>query len=323
MPSDDPRFRHLPGLAAPVSRIGLGTAGWRLAGRDAAFARLDAFVTLGGTLIDTAHAYEAGESERVVGAWLASRGVRDGVTVLTKGAHPGPGWVPRMTPEAIATDLGESLERLGIECVDVLLLHRDGPAVPVGELMDALDAEVRAGRTRAVGVSNWTLGRLEAALRHVADHGRVPITASSAYLGLASPTRFPWPGCVGAHDADSLAWYASHELPLLAWSSQAGGFFADGFDPTTAFTGTVEAYVTDTNLGRRRRATELGARLGMSATQVALAWVLEQPFRPVALVGARDAAGVAAAWAGLDVRLSAAERDWLETGGGPMPPRET
>jgi 1-deoxyxylulose-5-phosphate synthase len=322
MLSEDSRFRLLPPLGSPVSRIGLGTAGYRVSDRDRAFARLDAFVELGGNLIDTAHAYEDGDAERVLGEWLRASATRDALTILTKGAHPGPGWVPRVTPAAIATDLGESLERLGIDRVDVLLLHRDDPAVPVGELMDALDREVRGRRTRAVGVSNWTPARLEEALAFVAAHGLTPLAASSAYLGLAQPTGFPWPGCVGAEDAASLAWYGSHDVPLLAWSSQAGGFFSEGFDPANAFRGTVASYVTDDNQDRRRRAAELGARIGASAAQVALAWVLEQPFRPIALVGARDPAGVAAAWAALDVRLSAAERHWLLTGSGQVPPRE-
>ena len=107
-------------------------------------------------MIDTAHVYEGGDAERLLGQWFRDRpGVRERVVLVTKGAHPDGDRV-RVTPADIASDLSDSIERLGGP-VDLYLLHRDDPAVDVGELVDALDAHRRAGDIGAFGVSNWTL----------------------------------------------------------------------------------------------------------------------------------------------------------------------
>jgi aryl-alcohol dehydrogenase-like predicted oxidoreductase len=140
-------------LEQPLSRLALGTIGFSPATRDRDFAVLDAWVEAGGTAIDTAHVYEDGDAERLIGLWLSERpGVRERLVIETKGAHPD-GDRKRVTPADIASDLSESIERLGGP-VDLYLLHRDDPAVAVGELIDALDAHRRAGEIRAYGVSN-------------------------------------------------------------------------------------------------------------------------------------------------------------------------
>lgn len=313
----DPRtHRRLPGVPLAASRVALGTVGWRHDARDAAYARLDAFVALGGTLVDTANSYEGGAAESVLGAWLRARDARDDIVLLTKGGHPDARWRSRVRPEVVAEDLDASLDRLGTDHVDVLLLHRDDPGIPAGELVAALDAEVRGGRTRAIGLSNWTTTRLDEALAWAAAHGTAPIAVSSPYLGLAQPTGFPWPGCVAADDAASRAWYADRDVVLLAWSAQSGGYFADAFDAAAAFAGTVASYDTPGNAARRERARRLAAQLGVTAAEVALAWVLAQPMRPLAAVGVRGPDHLRRAWSALEVapRLGPDDLRWLETG---------
>ncbi len=307
-------LRSIPGLAEPVARIALGTVNVDEARRDASFAVLDAFVELGGTLVDTAMRYGNGASERVIGAWLRARPeAARPVAILTKGAHPADDWTSRMTPAVIAADMAGSLQRLGVDRVALYLVHRDDEAVPVGEIVDALDEHVRAGRARAIGVSNWTPARLDAAIAWSATHGRAPIATSSSFLGLAGPDAFPWPGCVSARDLATLAWHAASEVPLLAWSSQCGGFFADGFDPARAPEAS-STYDTPANRARRDRAVAFGAERGHSAAQVALAWVLAEPSAPIAVAGARTPAGLAAAFDALHLALAPAERAWLDTG---------
>jgi 1-deoxyxylulose-5-phosphate synthase len=303
-------------LGRDVSRIGLGTVGFRTARRDAAFAVLDAWAELGGDLVDTAAKYGAGESEVVLGGWLASRGVRDRVVVLTKGAHPDEARGSRMTPEAIRSDLAGSLDRLGTDQVDVFMVHRDDPAVPVGEIVDSLHEQVVAGRARTIGVSNWTIPRLEAAIADALARDRTPITSSSVYVGLARwRSAPPWPGCVDGLDEASRAWYATDgALPNIAWSALSGGVFADDFDPGQAAPEIVAAWDHPETHARRERAGILGHTLGVTAAQVALAYVLTTPGRHLALTGARDPAAVRAAWAAMDIEITGDQRRWLETG---------
>lgn len=301
-----------------LERLGLGTAGLGTDRPDVAFGILDAWRAAGGRLIDTAAVYgvRAGDSERAIGAWLRARGARDEVVLLTKGAHPDQvDRTSRMTPDAIEADLGASLERLGVPSVDAYLVHRDDPGVPVGVILEALAAQVAAGRATSIGVSNWTLPRLDAALGYIEAHGLPPLAWSSSYLGLASPIAPIWPGSVDACDDASRAWYAIHDTTrLLAWTPSASGFFVPGTDLTADG---FHPYRSAANLARRERAGELAARLGVTTNQVALAWVLGQPFAPVALIGTTSAAHLAEAIESTRIRLTDDESRWLEHGDPP------
>ena len=104
---------RLEPLDQPLSRLALGTLGFSTATRERDYAVLDAWVEAGGTVIDTAHVYEGGDAERVLGEWLRDRpGVRERLVLVTKGAHPDGDRI-RVTPEDIASDLRDSLGRLG------------------------------------------------------------------------------------------------------------------------------------------------------------------------------------------------------------------
>jgi aryl-alcohol dehydrogenase-like predicted oxidoreductase len=302
-----------PGLPAP-SPIGLGTANFAPARADHAYRLLDAYVGLGGTLIDTAARYGFGDSERVIGQWLRTSDARESVILLTKGAHPDPSWTSRLDAASITSDLDQSLENLGVDHVDVLMVHRDDERLPIEPIVDTLQAQVAGDRTRAVGVSNWTPGRLARAMAYAASTGGAPIAASSVYLGLARPTQPLFDGCIDACDDASLTWYAAHDVPLLAWSSQSSGYFEPDWDPATALQPVIDAYDTTGNRARRTRARELGLQIGATANQVAIAWVLAQPCRPVALGGFRDESGLRDAWAAASIELSLEQCHWLETG---------
>ena len=302
---------------ATVDQFGLGTVSLRSERPKVAFAILDAWRAAGGRLIDTAAVYGAGESERAIGAWLRARDVRDEVVLLTKGAHPDPSdWVSRMTPDAIEADLTASLVRLGVKSVDVYLVHRDDPSVPVGVILEALAAQVAAGRVRAYGVSNWTPARLDEALDYIEAHNMPPLAWSSSYFGLASPVVPSLPGVVDASDGASRDWYASHATRLVAWSPGGNGYFVPDADLAA---GRFDAYRDPANLARRERAADLATRRGWTMSQVALAWVLSQPFAPVALIGTTSVAHLREALDAATIRLTEEERRWLEHGGDAVP----
>jgi 1-deoxyxylulose-5-phosphate synthase len=287
---------RLEPLELPLSRLALGTLGFSLGTRDRDYALFDAWLEAGGTVIDTAHVYEDGDAERVLGRWLADRpGARERIVLVTKGAHPD-GDRKRVTPADIAADVRDSMERLGGP-VDLYLLHRDDPDVPVGELVDALDAHRRAGEIRAFGVSNWTLPRIDEANAYAAQRGVAGIACNSPHLSLAVQNAPPWAGCLSATDAASRAWHERTGIPLLAWSAQAGGWFAGAASPV---------YDNAGNRERRARAGQLG-----DANAVALAWVLAQPFPTVAVVGPHSVEHLHASLEALDVELSGDEVRWL------------
>jgi aryl-alcohol dehydrogenase-like predicted oxidoreductase len=302
----------LPPITKPVSRVALGSTAFSPDDLDRTFAVLDAFRELGGTLIDTAHNYGMGKCERALGAWINARGAREDVVILDKGCHPYGDSGPRVSPEIIHSDLGDSLERLQTSYVDLYLLHRDDETKPVGPIVEALNEEVRHGRIRAFGGSNWRPARLEEANVYAAEHGLQGFSASSPNLALARPMEPMWAGCVAALD-DDREWYKQRRLPLISWSSQAGGFFTGRFTPEDRGNADmVRVYYNDENFERLRRARELGERKGVDALQIALAWVLGQPFPTIPIIGPRSVEELHSSIKALDVDLTPGELAYLD-----------
>ncbi|MGE0813588.1 MAG: aldo/keto reductase [Vicinamibacterales bacterium] len=335
------QYVTIDGIPAPVSRVVLGTD-WcdarrllRIGGRRIAlpgahkrrqahvFEVFDAAVDAGYTVFDTARHYAG--SEDVLGAWLRQRGLRDRVVLITKGGHPGPAGEPRLSAAEIAADLEASRRRLGVDCLDLYLLHRDDEGTAVEPILDALHAHVTRGHVRRFGVSNWRQARVEAAQAAAAARGLHGVTASSLQLSLADWVRTPWPGTrsvSGAAGEAERAWYRAQPLWFLAYSSLAMGFFSDARSADAADrppTLAAQTFDSPSNRERRARVRQLAGARGVSAGQVALAWVLHELPRALAVVGSRQPAAVADAAGACGVSLSEAERQWLDTGGATPP----
>lgn len=295
-------YGSIPGIDKPVSRLVLGSMIFHTERQELTDELLDAFLAAGGTAVDLANVYGAGQSEVAFGNWLrrrsghngrGGRGVRDRLVVIAKGAHHAmPGYVSRMNAEAIKGDLDLALQRTGAGYADLYVLHKDEESVPVGVIVDALDECVRAGKTKVVGGSSWSTERLGAANSYAAVHGKTPLLVSSPNHSLAVPKEPMWQGCrYLPGDAAALDWYAQTQLPVLAWSSQARGFFSGRFSPGQGPDREVlRVYDTPDNWRRLERTRKLARQLGCTHTQVALAWVLRQPFPVFALIGPHSVA---------------------------------
>ena len=305
---------QLPGLDSPVSKLVLGTDNQIDAPTMAAMG--DAFVEAGGTVFDTAYGYSGGQSEVLLGQWVKARGLRDDVVILGKGAHP-----PDCTPEAMQRQLTESLDRLQTDHIDIYCLHRDKPDVPVGEWVDALNGEVQAGRISLFGGSNWTAARIDAANDYAAANGKQGFALLSNNFSLARMEQPVWPGCVASSENDFRAWHEARNMPLVPWSSQARGFFLDWerdglsqtrhiADPNNAELQRV--WVSPDNLERRRRAFELAARYQVKPIQIALAFVLHQPFPCFPIIGPRNPMQLHESVAAARLSLSAEDCAWLD-----------
>ncbi len=157
------------GLRTPPLILGGNVFGWT-ADRATSHAVLDAFVSGGGRMIDTADAYSSwvpghigGESESIIGSWLHARGRRDDVLIATKvGAEVFGG--RGLAPERIATAVEGSLKRLRTDYIDVYFAHYDDPRAPLEATLGAFDTLVKSGKVRAIGASNYTAERLRDAL---------------------------------------------------------------------------------------------------------------------------------------------------------------
>ena len=296
---------EIPGVGKPISRLVMGVDNQRTMPHAAVM--FDDFFERGGTCFDTAYIYASGTCERLLGRWIESRDVRDRVVVIGKGGH-----TPFCTPQAVEAQLAESLDRLRTDHVDIYMLHRDNPEVPVGEFVDLLNRLQRAGRMRVFGASNWTIERIEAANAWAQAHGMAGFAAISNNFSLARMVEPPWTGCRSASDPESRAWLARTQMPLFPWSSQARGFFTgraaphDHSDPEL-----VRCWYSEDNFLRLERVNELAKERGVPPIAVALAWVLAQPFPTFPLIGPRTLAETRTSFAALDLQLTPQEVAWL------------
>lgn len=301
----------LPGLASSFNRIGLGCMRLSLEQEGESFALIDAYLKLGGNLFDTAEVYGKGESETALGEYFRRRGDRSDVVIVTKGCVE-----PRLVrPDYIRGAIERSLERLKTDVIDLYLLHRDDPTVPVAELLDVLNDAVKQGKIRAFGGSNWSPARLNEANRLASRKGMLGFSVSSPHLALATPREPWWPDCTHATKED-IAWYVEQGMVVLAWSSQCRGFLGQGEITDAAYLAElVRVYYTPSNLEKRNRLHELAKRRGVSAAQLAVAYVLAVHARTVALVGPLSPEELTALFDAERIQLSQAERLWLELEG--------
>jgi aryl-alcohol dehydrogenase-like predicted oxidoreductase len=256
----------------------------------AAFELMDAAWEAGLTHFDTADAYGGGRSERWIGRWISSRGVRPQVTTKTynpmdEGADHG------LAPERIARQLGTSLERLGVDRVELYLTHDFDPEVPLAESFGAMAEAQAKGLVGAYGVSNFGAAQLAAALAAGA-----PAAIQNSYSLL---TR--------ADEGEVLALAAERGVAYLAFSPLAGGWLTgkyrrgESFPADSRMTQRPEPYrglVTDRTFDALDRLERMAAERGMSLAGLALAWLLADervtqivigPGRPAHLAPVREA----------------------------------
>ncbi|MBM2714981.1 aldo/keto reductase [Mesorhizobium caraganae] len=301
--------RTIPGLSKPASVVALGFEDFRTFSSGSIL--LDAFFEAGGNLFDTGYVYGAGYTETLLGQWLKNRGVREQSVIIAKGAHS-----PLCYPDVIGKQLAQSLDRLQTDHVDIYFMHRDNPDVPVGEFVDAMDAEAKAGRIRGpFGGSNWTMARMDEAIAYADRTGKQKPGALSNNFSLAEMLEPIWAGCITSSTDDWKAWLTRRQMPNFAWSSQGRGFFTDraGRDKQDNEE-LVRVWYSEKNFGRRDRAIELANRLGKSPIHIALAYVLAQPFPSVPLIGPRTLDELEDSLKALDIKLSAEDVAWLDNG---------
>jgi aryl-alcohol dehydrogenase-like predicted oxidoreductase/sugar phosphate isomerase/epimerase len=289
-----------------VGPVALGTIAFSQARRDMAWEVLDAFLAAGGGLVDTAASYQEGEAERVIGEWWAVRGRPTEIVLMDKGNEA----EGTLTPEGIREALEVSLRRLGMDYIDLWVIHRDHPEVPVGPVVETLHAEVIRGRVRGYGFSNWSTSRLAEALEHADRYGLRRPSISSLHVSLARPLETVW-GHQHAALSD-LAWHAEVGLPIAAWAPLGHGFLSDNPMPFPESRDWVMGwYHYKANFARLARARELAEAKGVTVAQVALAYVLHLPPPVVAIAGALTREEVASALAAADLVLQDSEVKWL------------
>ncbi len=308
IPAGLPRIpmRNIDGIDCAVSALVMGCD--NQATLEGAAIVWDAWTEAGGNAFDTAYVYGAGVHEAMLGKWISARGVADDIAVIAKGAH-----TPYCTPEALGTQLATSLDRLKLERVPIYIMHRDNPDVPVGEFVDALNDLHSRGLIGIFGGSNWTVERFAEANTYAAAKGLQPFRVLNNNLSLAVMERPVWDGCVTSNVPDTRAFLRERQVVHFSWSSQARGYFLPAAlrDRLPSDTGPEACFGSAANAERRRRAEQLAAEHGVSAHNIATAWVLAQEFPSFALIGPRSFDEIASTLPALGVNLNPADVAWL------------
>lgn len=282
--------RRLGRTGLRVSRLGLGTMSWGTSTDEhEAREQLTAFVEAGGTLLDTAHVYGAGASEELLGSLLGAVVPREEVVVATKagfGQHRGQRRLDTSRRSLLAA-LDLSLHRLGLDHVDLWQVHVWSDDTPLEETLGALDAAVASGRTRYVGVSNYSGWQTaQAATWQAAVPGRATLASTQVEYSLLAR----------GVEAEVVPAARALGLGVLPYSPLAGGVLTGKYrtgipsDSRGAeHAGLVAPYLDD----RSARVVEAVARaadgLGWTPVEVALAWVRDRPGVTAPILGARTA----------------------------------
>ncbi|SEQ56606.1 Predicted dehydrogenase [Devosia sp. YR412] len=301
--------RSIPGLGKQASAVALGFEDFKSFASGAIL--LDAFWEKGGNIFDTAFVYGSGYTEKLFGEWHRNRGTREGAVLIGKGAHS-----PLVYPDVIAKQLTQSLDRLQTDYVDVYFMHRDNPEVPVGEFVDAMDAEVKNGRIRGpFGGSNWTKERFDEAVAYAEKTGKTKPQALSNNFALSEMLVPIWDGCVTASTDEWKSWLKEKQVTNFSWSSQGRGFFTDraGRDKLDNEE-LVRCWYNDKNFARRDRAIELAKQLGHNPIHIALAWVLTQEFPSIPLIGPRTLGELDDSLKAFEIQLTPDQVAWLDNG---------
>ncbi len=259
--------------------LGGNVFGWT-ADKAASFAVLDAFVSGGGTMIDTADVYSAwapghkgGESESMIGEWLKTNGRRNDILIATKvGMLPGEGG-EKLAPARIAAACDASLKRLGIETIDLYFAHQDDDAVAQEDALAAFSKLIDAGKVRALGASNFHAARLKSAHDAAMKHGLPHYQVLQPEYNLVSRHKF---------EGELQDYCVTENIGVLPYYGLASGFLtgkyrskddlgksARGSRMTELLDGNGHAMLTAMD----RIAEETGATLA----QIALAWLIAQP----------------------------------------------
>ncbi len=296
----------LEGVALPVSKLILGCDNRNTVAEGAIV--WDAWMEAGGNAFDTGFVYGGGLHEKVLGDWMKARGVAKDVVVVAKGAHS-----PYCTPRSIGIQLDISLERLGLDHAPIYIMHRDNPTVPVAEFVDALNALKQAGKIGIFGGSNWSPARLAEANAYAASKGLEPFRILNNNLSLAVMEKPVWGGCITSNTPETLAFLRQGTVAHLSWSSQARGYFLPEAlrNRLPADTAPETCFGSPANAERRKRAETLAAERGVSAHNIATAWVLNQSFPSLALIGPRSPGEIASTLPGAALALSQDEVLWL------------
>jgi aryl-alcohol dehydrogenase-like predicted oxidoreductase len=313
------QYRTLGNSGAVVSNYALGTMTFGAeATEEASHAILDDYAAAGGNFIDTADVYTSGVSEEIIGRWLAKRPeAKDQIVLATKGRFPmgkGPNDLGT-SRRHLTKSLDDSLRRLGVEQIDLYQMHAWDPITPLEETLRFLNDAVSSGKIAYYGFSNFLGWQLTKAVHLAKAHGwSAPVTLQPQYSLL-----------VREIESEIVPASLDAGIGLLPWSPLGGGWLSGKYkrdQPPAGATRLGENPTRGMEAWQARNDDErtwevigtvekIAADHGVSASQVALAWLADRPAVTSVILGARTTEQLADNLAAADLELTSAETERL------------
>ncbi len=262
--------------------------------KEKSFTLLDSYFELGGNCIDTARCYAqwlaGGESasEKVIGEWLESRGSREKTVLSTKGAFPSKNGIKRVTSKDIVEDIGQSLECLKTDYIDVYFLHRDDINADIEDVMYTLNKFVENGTIKVLGASNWTTNRIEYANNIAKANNFTPFSVSQIHWNAAysTPETINDLTLVCMNDTE-YDWYLKNQFPVMAFSSQAKGLFSkaieNGLDSLNQKI--TSRFLSDRNLAKIEWVRGYCEKYDISPATAVLSYINSNPVPAATIIG--------------------------------------
>ena len=315
------KYEKIKGLDKKISKLIMGND--NQIEFDSAEKLWDHWIEVGGNAFDNAHIYGNGSMESLMGEWHTKRNIRNDIVVIAKGAH-----TPNCNPSSISSQLSESLDRLKTDFADIYIMHRDNLEIPVGEFMDVLNQEMKKGRIKIFGGSNWTLERFKEANEWAEKNNIQPMSILNNNLALSKMIKPLWAGCISSNDDDILEYLKKTQTAHLSWSSQGRGYFlppeicqaiedkitkdeSSWRQPGENSSGPISCYDSKDNRERRKRANQLAKELNVTGQNIAGTWPLQQSFPSLALIGPRKIEEINTSLPSLDIQLTKDKINWL------------
>lgn len=297
---------------APIN-FGGNVFGWTL-DEQASFAILDKFTDAGFNFIDTADTYAwwlngtGGQSEEVIGKWLKSRGNRNQVVIATKVGSETKEHGFDISKKHILKSADESLQRLGVDCIDLYYTHFDDDVTPVEETLSAYEELIKAGKIRYVAASNLSPARLIESLEAAEQNGLPRYVALQPHYNLVERTKF---------ETEYAALVGQYDLSVFPYWSLAAGFLtgkyraAEDFDKT-ARGGSVKKYFNDRGKAVLKALDKVSEKHDSKPATVALAWLLANPLITAPIVSATSESQLQTLFAAPELKLDAEDLEILD-----------
>jgi len=295
--------------------------------RTTAFQILDAYVDRGGNYLDTAKVYadwlpgERSASEKLLGEWMAARGNRNKIILMTKGGHPDVQTMhtPRLSPDEILHDLHASLQHLRTDVIDLYVLHRDDPNRSVEEILTVLNDQVKAGKIRYFGCFSWQPARLKVAQAFAANNGFQGFVANQVLWNAAVVDSQGIPDkSLVAMDQDMWQYHRDTGLAAVPFSPLVSGTFhhmeqqsylsrmlnASLKSGRNRFRSRHSMYPPLVNQQQFQHIKRIAQESNLSLTQVLLGYLLSQPFPTFPIVSCRTLKRLEESLSATEIQLS-------------------